>query len=57
MEEKAMTNKIYFTITGTRFFEGDSFLKGKDTDVIKFSVKKILSELEVGNKKNFIRYL
>lgn len=27
MEANAMTNKIYFTITGTRFFEGDEFFE------------------------------
>ena len=29
MEANAMTNKIYFIITGTRFFEGDSFFTPK----------------------------
>jgi hypothetical protein len=27
MEETIMANKIYFTITGTRFFEGDEFFE------------------------------
>lgn len=27
MEKNIMTNKIYFTITGTKFFEGDDFFE------------------------------